>query len=135
MQELDSFDRFSSAELTELLAVCVWEEHAPGALLSVEGEGDATACVIIAGNAAVQSGSTRVARLRAGASFGDFGLVESGDPGAQILATTICTIIRISSNEAERLSPGCARRLYRLLATGYAGRLQQLQRRIRRRTG
>jgi hypothetical protein len=133
LQELDSFHRFAPAELAELLAVCVWEEHAPGDVIAIEGEGDATAGVIVVGDAVAKSGSSRVARLAAGVSFGDFGLLESGHAGAQILATTICTVMRISSNQADRLSAGCSRELYRLLATDYAGRLQQLQRRIGRR--
>ena len=41
--------------------------------------------------------------------------------------------MRIGASEASRLSPACARRLFGLLASGYAARLQQLQRRITRR--
>ncbi|MFT5445512.1 MAG: serine/threonine protein kinase [Gammaproteobacteria bacterium] len=135
LQELDSFSGFDPSELAELLAVSVWEEYAPGAVIALEGEGDSTAGVIAVGEAVIESGKTRVSKLGAGASFGDFGLVETGERGARIVATRICTVLRISSNQADRLSPGCSRRLYRLLASGYAGRLQQLQRRILRRTG
>jgi serine/threonine protein kinase len=133
LQELENFNRFDVSELAELLAVSVWEDYAPGTVIAVEGEGDATAAILVVGQATVECGATRVARLTAGASFGDFGLVEAGEQGARIVATTICTVLRISSNRADRLSPDCSRRLYRLLAAGHAGRLQQLHRRILRR--
>ena len=133
LQEFDSFNRFDPAELAELLTVCVWEDYEPGAVIAVEGEGDVTAGILVVGEASIESGTTRVSRLMAGASFGDFGLVESGAQGARIVATTSCTVLRISSNQADRLTIDCSRHLYRLLATDYAGRLQQLQRRIIRR--
>lgn len=135
LQKLDSFSGFNPSELAELLAVSVWEEYAPGAVIASEGEGDSTACVMVVGEAAIESAKTRVSSLGAGASFGDFGLVETGEQGARVVATATCTVLRISSNQADRLSLGCCRQLYRLLASGYVGRLQQLQRRIRRRTG
>lgn len=133
LEQLGSFYGFEPEELCELLAASVWEEHVEGALISVEGEGEGTAVVVVSGKVNVDCAGTRIALLGPGTTFGDFGLVESGEQGAQVRAAQPCTVLRIGASQAERLSPHCARRLFRLLATGYAMRLQQLQRRIGRR--
>jgi serine/threonine protein kinase len=135
LEQLPCFYGFETADLAELLATAVWEDYAADERLVVEGQGDASAMVLIRGVVQVVSGSTRVARLHAGSTFGDFGLVESGDLGAELVAVEACTVLRIDAGSMARLSPPCAMRVYRLVASGYAARLQQLQRRVTRRTG
>jgi hypothetical protein len=134
LEQLGSFHGFATAEVQELLAVASWEEYARGETVAVEGLGDAAAGILVSGKVYVMCGDSRVARLGPGTSFGDFGLVESGESGATIKAAEQTTVLRIGASQAAGLSPGCARCLYRLLATGYAARLQQIQRRIVRRT-
>jgi serine/threonine protein kinase len=133
LEQLSTFYGFETAELSEVLAAGVWEEHEEGALIAVEGQGEGTAVVLVHGKVNVDCAGTRIARLGPGTTFGDFGLVESGEQGAQVRAAQACTVLRIGAGQAERLSAGCARRLFRVLAAGYAMRLQQLQRRIGRR--
>jgi hypothetical protein len=135
LEQLPCFYGFETADLAELLAVAVWEDYGVDERLVVEGRGDASALVLIRGMVQVVSGVTRVGRLGAGGTFGDFGLVESGDLGAELVAVEACTVLRIDAGDMARLSPSCAMRVYRLVASGYAARLQQLQRRITRRTG
>jgi CRP-like cAMP-binding protein len=135
LEQLPCFYGFETADLAELLAVAVWEDYGVDERLVVEGRGDASALVLIRGMVQVVSGVTRVGRLGAGDTFGDFGLVESGDLGAELVAVEACTVLRIDAGDMARLSPSCAMRVYRLVASGYAARLQQLQRRITRRTG
>ncbi len=133
LRELSAFNSFQTSDLSELLAVAVWEEYAEKAAIVVEGQGDTTALVVVKGKVGVYAGDTRVARLGPGTTFGDFGLVETGELGAEVRAAEVTTVLRISAGEATRLSPTCAQRFYRMLASGYAVRLQQLQRRIARR--
>jgi len=133
LQRLSSFHGFETHDLEELLAVAGWEEHGAGEVVAAEGEGDSSAVVVVRGKLHVVCGETRIARLGPGATCGDFGLVEAGERGAEIHAAEDSTLLRIRASQAASLSPACARQLYLLLASGYAARLQQLQRRIHRR--
>jgi serine/threonine protein kinase len=133
VEALGSFDGFDTAEIQELLAVASWEEYEEGEVVAIEGRGDASVAILVSGKVHVICGQTRVARLGPGTSFGDFALVEAGATGAEVKAARKTTVLRIGAGQVEGLSPGCTHQLYRLLASGYALRLQQIQRRIARR--
>ncbi len=135
LESIPGFYGFAPDEIAELLEVADWDEIARGDRILSEGGGDGNAMVLITGQSAVMCAGMRVARLAPGACGGDFSLVESGPIGAEIMALEKCTVLRISASQAERLSVECRQRLYRILAGNYAGRLQQLQRRIGRRAG
>ena len=134
LEQLPCFYGFETAELAEVLATAVWETYGSDERIVVEGLGDVSAVLLVRGKVTIMSGATRVARLGPGSAFGDFGLVEAGESGAEVWAAEPCTVIRIGAGEMSRLSPGCAMRLYRVVAAGFAVRLQQLQRRITRRS-
>ena len=133
LESIPGFYGFAPDELDELLSVADWDEVTAGERILSEGTGDGNAVVIIKGLAAVHCAGKRISRLAPGSSGGDFSLVESGAPGADIVAMEDCSVLRISASQAERLSVECRQRLYRILAGNFAGRLQQLQRRINRR--
>ncbi len=135
LESIPGFYGFAPDEIAELLEVADWDVVDGGERILCEGAGDGNAMVLISGQAAVQCAGMRISRLAPGACGGDFSLVESGPIGAQIMAIDQCTVLRISASQAERLSVECRQRLYRILAANYAGRLQQLQRRIGRRAG
>jgi serine/threonine protein kinase len=132
LESIPGFYGFAPDELAELLSVADWDEVSAGECILSEGSGDGNAVVLIKGEAEVKCGGVRVTRLAPGSSCGDFSLVESGPPGGDIVALNQCTVLRFSASQAERLSVECRQRLYRVLAGNYAGRLQQLQRRISR---
>lgn len=133
LAEMSCFSGLRPEELTELLEMSTWHEHEAGEILAVEGKGDVSVGILITGLVKVQCGETRVARLGPGSLFGDFGLVEAGELGAEIHALERCTVLSIAATQVDSLSPGCTQHVYRLLAAAYAGRLQQLHRRIIRR--
>ena len=134
LAKLPAFYGFETADLAELLAAASWEEYDTGANIVTEGEGDSAAYILVRGRVQVVSGATRVARLGPGATFGDMGLIDAGALGAVIAAVEPCTVLRLGAGDMARLSPACAQRLFRLFSSGFASRLQQLQRRIVRRS-
>lgn len=133
LEQIGNLYGFKGPQLRELLAVSTWEDFEEGATVITEGEGDRSALVLITGRLHVMCGDTRVARLGPGTSVGDFGLVKGGHQGASLVAAQACTVLRIAQARVDSLSPDCAKCLYRLLAGGFAARLQQIQRRIARR--
>ena len=133
IESLPIFYGFETADLADVLAVAVWQTFKPGDVITTEGQGGINTYVLVEGLAEVVCGAIRLTRLGRGSSFGDFGLVESGDQGAVVKAMSECTVMYVGASHAERLAPACAQRFYRGVAADFATRLQQIQRRIQRR--
>ncbi len=107
VQSLDFFQGFSTAEIWEIINACLWQDHAEGAEIIVEGEIEDCFYIIAAGSVQVRKGKMRIDTLKAGDCFGEMGYLSKTKRSASIIAKERVQLMKINATLIERVSVDC----------------------------
>lgn len=123
LRRLDFFGDFSYPEVWELLGVANWQTHRDGAVMAAEGRKDGAFCILVSGKAAILRSNRRVGELRAGACFGEAGLVAGQAQTSTIIARGEVQIVQMNAARLDELSERTQLRFYRAFLTNLLKRL------------
>ncbi len=101
------FDKFSDAEIWEVIRAAVWEQHAPDDEIITEGCLEHSFFIIIMGEVSVRKRGNEISTLRVGDCFGEMGYLSKIERTATIVADSDVVVLKINSTLMERVSVTC----------------------------
>ncbi|MCB1744854.1 MAG: protein kinase, partial [Gammaproteobacteria bacterium] len=133
LRGLAFFREFDDGELGEMMGILSWHRYEPGQLVMTEGEADDHCVIVLDGALEVRCGPMSIATLKAGAAFGDCGLVPRPELSAELVARESSSVLRLRASGIRQVSLNARYRFYRALSRSVMARLQHLMRRINKR--
>jgi serine/threonine protein kinase len=113
LRRLRFFDRFSEAEVEEVMAASTLANHAAGTLIAEEGEIDNAFYLIVLGSAIVQRGGRTLHRLGKGDCYGEAALLATQRNTCSVVADGPVLALKVSGMRLEQRSDGCRSRFYK----------------------
>ncbi|HUR41874.1 MAG TPA: serine/threonine-protein kinase [Verrucomicrobiae bacterium] len=113
LRRLRFFDRFSDAEIEEVLNASNLTHHAAGAVIAQEGEIDNAFYIIVLGSAEVRRMGRSLHRLEKGDCYGEAGLLSTQRNTCSVIADSKVLALKVSGTRLEQRSEGCQLRFYK----------------------
>jgi serine/threonine protein kinase len=124
LRRLKFFHDFSHAEIWEVLRASNWQDYAPREEIVKEGEMDDRFYIIVSGECSVERHGASMGGLATGDCFGEASYVEGSKRTATIRATSVVTVLKVSSTLLEQVSASCQLRFNRVFLRTLIARLQ-----------
>lgn len=113
-KDLSFFADFTSAEIWEILRICVWQEFPAGEEIIAEGELNDWFYILCAGDVEVFKDHALVGALGAGDCFGEMGYLSKRSRTATIAAKSDVSLMKINNTLMEQMSPECQLRFSKM---------------------
>ncbi len=107
LRGLRFLEGFSDAEVTEVMDVGHWEQHAGGASLITEGAQEQAFFLVVAGEVTIVKGGREVGRLSQGDCFGEMGYLSNMPRSASVSARGPVTVLKIGEPLTDWASLPC----------------------------
>ena len=122
LRRLRFFDRFSDAEIEEVLNAGTLTNHAAGSVIVQEGEIENSFYIIVVGSAEVRRMGRKLHRLEKGDCYGE-GVRPAQRSTASLIAETQVLALKVSGTRLEQRSEGCQLRFYKTFLEAMIDRL------------
>jgi serine/threonine protein kinase len=125
LRKLEFFKDFRDSELWEVLRGSVWENHARGQSLLLEGDSGHAFYIIISGQVKVMKDNKLLNVLMDGDRFGEMAYLSGDNSGrtATITAVSEVQLLKIQDVQLEQLSEACQLRFNRVFLKTLIDRL------------
>jgi len=132
LRRLKFFKSFSDVELWEVVRIVTWAHRPAGTVLIREGEGGNDFYVIASGEVSVTKGSTQLAALGPGNSFGEMGHLAKGDfrRSASVTAASDLDVVEIGAASIAGASESCRNRFTAVFLETLVDRLSTANERL-----
>jgi len=102
VQSVPFFDRFTKAQVREIMEASHIIKVRKGKVVVAEGEIDDSFFIILSGNAAVQKHNAKIALISRGECFGEMSYLGGQSRSATVVAETDCILLKISATLLDR---------------------------------
>jgi eukaryotic-like serine/threonine-protein kinase len=123
LRRLRFFDRFSDAEVEEVLNASTLTDHVAGSVIAQEGDIDNAFYVIVLGAAEVRRGTRVLHRLEKGDCYGEAGLLPTQRNTCSVIAASPVLALKVNGTRLEQRSDGCRSRFYKTFLEAMVYRL------------
>ena len=123
LRRLRFFDRFSAAEMEEILNVGSLAHYAAYSMISQEGEVDNAFYIIVLGSAEMRMGGRLLHKLEKGDCFGEAGFVSASRSTCSVISETQVLALKVSDARLEQCSDQCQLRFYKTFLEAMIHRL------------
>lgn len=123
LRRLRFFDRFSAAEVEEVLNAGSLAHFGASAMITQEGEVDNAFYIIVLGNAEMRVGGKQMHRLEKGDCFGEAGFVSASRSTCSVISETQVLALKVSDARLEQCSEQCQLRFYKTFLEAMIHRL------------
>lgn len=123
LRRLRFFDRFSGAEMEEILQVGSLAHYGSNALITQEGEVDSAFYIIVLGAAEIRLGGRLLHRLEKGDCFGEAGLSAGSKASTTVISESPVLALKINESRLEQCSEQCRLRFYKTFLEAMINRL------------
>jgi serine/threonine protein kinase len=130
VRRIGFFQRFSDAELWELLNASTWDEPKGGVEIVSEGKVDKSFFVIVSGVVQVHKAGVLVDTLADGDFFGEMGFISGAARSASVITQTDCALLCVKRPLLDRASLNCQLLFHKQFLNTMIGRLARSTDRI-----
>lgn len=123
LRRLRFFDRFSTAEMEEILNVGTLAHYPAHTLITQEGEVDNAFYIIVVGSAEMRVSGRQLHRLEKGDCFGEAGFVSASRSTCSVISETQVLALKVSDARLEQCSEQCQLRFYKTFLEAMIHRL------------
>jgi serine/threonine protein kinase len=123
LRRLRFFDRFSDAEIEEVLNASTLTNHAAGSVIVQEGEIENAFYIVVVGGAEVRRMGKPLHKLEKGDCYGEASLRPGQRSTASVVARTQVLALKVSGTRLEQRSEGCQLRFYKTFLESMIDRL------------
>ncbi len=123
LKNLKFFKKFSSKELSEVVAATLWLKYETGVEIIIEGDVANCFYIIVSGDVAVKKKGKTLAVLKVGDCFGEMAYLGKTKRTATIEAVNNTILMKVSDTVMEKTSKGTQLRFYKVFSNTLITRL------------